>query len=64
MFLDYIQYLLFAILVTKKSKTPITRNEIIASDRKLRSYSRKKRATNLMSTRRGIRTDSSKIKDF
>lgn len=54
----------------EQAQTPITRKcrsgnvrELTVSDRKLRSYSRKKRSTNLITTRRGIR-DNSKGKDY
>ncbi|XP_055546833.1 wee1-like protein kinase [Wyeomyia smithii] len=48
--------------ITRKCRTSNTR-ELTVSDRKLRSYSRKKRSTNLITTRRGIR-DNSKGKDY
>lgn len=54
----------------EQAHTPITRKcrsnsarELTVSDRKLRSYSRKKRTTNLITARRGIR-DNSKAKDY
>ncbi|KXJ77197.1 hypothetical protein RP20_CCG008098 [Aedes albopictus] len=47
---------------TRKCRSSATR-ELTVSDRKLRSYSRKKRSTNLITTRRGIR-DNSKGKDY
>ncbi|XP_058461485.1 wee1-like protein kinase [Malaya genurostris] len=54
----------------EQAQTPNTRKcrtnglrELAVSDRKLRSYSRKKRSTNLITTRRGIR-DNTKSKDY
>lgn len=47
---------------TRKCRSSATR-ELTVSDRKLRSYSRKKRSTNLITTRRGIR-DNSKGKEY
>ncbi|XP_058446747.1 wee1-like protein kinase [Malaya genurostris] len=54
----------------EQAQTPNTRKcrpnssrELTVSDRKLRSYSRKKRTTNLITTRRGIR-DNSKGKEY
>ncbi|XP_053696489.1 wee1-like protein kinase [Sabethes cyaneus] len=54
----------------EQAQTPVLRKcrntnarELTVSDRKLRSYSRKKRTTNLITTRRGIR-DNSKAKDY
>ncbi|XP_062545773.1 wee1-like protein kinase [Armigeres subalbatus] len=47
---------------TRKCRNSATR-ELTVSDRKLRSYSRKKRSTNLITTRRGIR-DNSKGKEY
>ncbi|XP_058839906.1 wee1-like protein kinase [Topomyia yanbarensis] len=52
----------------EQAQTPNTRKfrnlrEVTVSDRKLRSYSRKKRSTNLITTRRGIR-DNTKSKDY
>ncbi|XP_065084148.1 wee1-like protein kinase [Ochlerotatus camptorhynchus] len=47
---------------TRKCRSSATR-ELTVSDRKLRSYSRKKRSTNLITTRRGIR-DNSKSKEY
>uniref|UniRef100_A0A182T8Z9 Wee1-like protein kinase n=1 Tax=Anopheles maculatus TaxID=74869 RepID=A0A182T8Z9_9DIPT len=49
--------------VTRKTRSSATSHETATSDRKLRSYSHKKRTTNLISKRRGIR-DSSKSKDY
>ncbi|ETN58794.1 mitosis inhibitor protein kinase [Anopheles darlingi] len=48
---------------TRKSRTQASLHEVTTSDRKLRSYSRKKRTTNLLSGRRGIR-DNNKTKDY
>lgn len=47
---------------TRKCRSSVIR-ELTVSDRKLRSYSRKKRSTNLITTRRGIR-DNSKSKEY
>lgn len=54
----------------EQAQTPIPRKcrnnntrELTVSDRKLRSYSRKKRTTSLITTRRGIR-DNSKTKEY
>lgn len=47
---------------TRKCRNSTTR-ELTVSDRKLRSYSRKKRSTNLITTRRGIR-DNCKGKEY
>ncbi|XP_035916309.1 wee1-like protein kinase [Anopheles stephensi] len=49
--------------VARKTRSSATSRETATSDRKLRSYSHKKRTTNLISKRRGIR-DSSKSKDY
>lgn len=47
---------------TRRCRSGATR-DLTVSDRKLRSYSRKKRSTNLIATRRGIR-DNSKSKEY
>ncbi|XP_055636325.1 wee1-like protein kinase [Toxorhynchites rutilus septentrionalis] len=54
----------------EQAQTPLSRKcrgsstrELAVSDRKLRSYSRKKRTTNLITTRRGIR-DNSKGREY
>ncbi|XP_052867400.1 wee1-like protein kinase [Anopheles cruzii] len=47
----------------RKSRGQASLHELNTSDRKLRSYSRKKRSTNLLSGRRGIR-DNNKSKDY
>nr|XP_040235558.2 wee1-like protein kinase [Anopheles coluzzii] len=52
-----------AATVARKTRSSATSLETCTSDRKLRSYSHKKRTTNLISKRRGIR-DSSKTKDY
>ncbi|EAA12306.4 AGAP007798-PA, partial [Anopheles gambiae str. PEST] len=52
-----------AATVVRKTRSSATSLETCTSDRKLRSYSHKKRTTNLISKRRGIR-DSSKTKDY
>ncbi|XP_053675785.1 wee1-like protein kinase [Anopheles nili] len=49
--------------VTRKTRSTAQSLELSTSDRKLRSYSRKKRTTNLIPNRRGIR-DNSKTKDY
>uniref|UniRef100_A0A182MZC3 Wee1-like protein kinase n=1 Tax=Anopheles dirus TaxID=7168 RepID=A0A182MZC3_9DIPT len=51
------------VTVARKTRSSATSLDLSTSDRKLRSYSRKKRTTNLISNRRGIR-DNSKAKDY
>ncbi|XP_049279263.1 wee1-like protein kinase [Anopheles funestus] len=49
--------------VSRKTRYSGASREAVTSDRKLRSYSHKKRTTNLISKRRGIK-DSNKSKDY
>lgn len=48
---------------TVTTTTTVSSRDLTVSDRKLRSYSRKKRLGSLMTTRRGIR-DNSKGKEY